>query len=131
MNKSIMWFQPAKLNDSDIILVDGNEVQTTDFEERNSAFTELSNLFSVVLKKDRPWSGSHKFEGVKYHFVKGTLCERDEKGRVLSFDFVAKADCWKEELEKCIDTIGINMSKETQKSIAPFLKKVLWCNVRK
>ena len=106
-----MWYQPARFGEDDIVLVDG-EILAPGMERQNS-FNELFDLSINISDKKRPWHG--EING--YHFVKGSLDQLDEVGRILSFDFVSRPECWKLELDKSIKAIGIGLSKDTQRCL--------------
>ena len=111
MKNSIMWYQPAKLDADDVGLVNGENLNPG--TEQQNSFNELYDLSISISDKKRPWHG----EINDYHFVKGSLDKIDEKGRILSFDFVARQSCWEEELSKSIKAIGIELSQETRECL--------------
>jgi len=107
MNKSYLLFQPADLSADDVIVIDGHF--SNDSKTCQKAFDEIYNLSKSVSTKNAPWQGRKG----KYHFVKGLLDKIDEKGRRLSFIFIAKEECWKEQLDESIMAIGIPMDSRT------------------
>lgn len=111
MNKSIMWYQPANLHDPDVILIDGEIAE--DGEARQKCFDEYSEFAKAVVDKSRPWCGRIG----DCFYIKGSLNQVDQKGRLLSFDFVSKYDCWKDQYKQCINTIGIVPTRETDASL--------------
>lgn len=83
MATSILWYQPAKLTDDDFIFLNGKSLSNT--SDRSEAFDKLKKVSDKVIGKDRPWCGNVS----GYFFVKGTLNEKDERGRKLSFTFMS------------------------------------------
>lgn len=122
MNKSIMWYQPAQLNGEDIMLADSEILQPgTAYQE---AFDEMYRLSDFMADKKRPWHGKNR--KLKLHYVKGNLNQVDEKGRMLSFDFISRQDCWEDELKKSIKAIGIEMDDGTTNCLKKKESRTLW-----
>lgn len=107
MKKNILWYQPEKLNDDDVIIVNGNRISRgNDFTEY---FRELKLLSDKAIKYNSPWCGylSNTF------FVKGYFDAVDEHGRNLVFMFLSEERDGIQELYKTIDLLGYHLTNET------------------
>ena len=83
-NKNILWYQPEKLNDDDVIVVNGEKISKGN--DYTKYFRELKSLSDRAIKYDSPWCGymSDTF------FVKGYFDSVDEHGRNLVFMFLSQ-----------------------------------------
>ena len=107
MKKNILWYQPEKLNDDDVIVVNGDKISNgSDFTEY---FQELKVLSDKAIKHNTPWCGyiSNTF------FVKGYFDAVDEHGRNLVFMFLSQESDGIQELYKTADLLGYHLNTET------------------
>lgn len=86
MANSILWYQPAKLSDEDLIFVNGKLL--SEGPERTEAFDRMKKTADRALNKKRPWCGRVN----SYYLIKGSFSEKDERGRLLSFTFVSNEE---------------------------------------
>lgn len=107
MKKNILWYQPEKLNDDDIIVVNGEKISKGN--AYTEYFRELKLLSDKAIKHNSPWCGyvSNTF------FVKGFLDAVDEHGRNLAFMFLSQETDGIQELYKTIDLLGYHLTTET------------------
>lgn len=107
MAKNIFWYQPAKLSEADVIILNDNKL--VDNIERSKAFALQKSLAEKVVGKKRHWYG--KVDG--YFFVKGMLDETDERGRKLSFVFVSDEIDAKSALYRALNIAGKSVDETT------------------
>lgn len=107
MKKNILWYQPEKLNDDDVIVVNGEKISTGN--AYTEYFRELKLLSDKAIKYNSPWCGniSNTF------FVKGYFDAVDEHGRNLVFMFLSQESDGRQELYKTIDLLGYHLTTET------------------
>lgn len=105
---NILWYQPAKLSENDIIIHNGHPLE--EGLDRIELFNKLKKISEKAIGKKRPWHG--KID--KYYFVKGNFTVKDERGRNLSFMFISDATDGKKELIETLKVINQNMTEQTK-----------------
>ncbi len=112
MGTSILWYQPEKLNEPDVVVFNGKRLPEGD--ECSARFDQLYEISSKAIKHRTPWCG--KVEG--YYFVKGYFDARDEKGRLLPFMFISSAGRdGKIALDRELNALGYRMTADTIRAI--------------
>lgn len=112
MRTSILWYQPEKLNDPDVVVFNGKRLPEGD--ECSARFNQLYEISSKAIKHRTPWCGM--VEG--YYFVKGYFDARDEKGRLLPFMFISSGEKeGKKALERELNALGYGMTADTISAI--------------
>jgi len=104
---NILWYQPEKLSDSDVVILNGNHLPNG--IERDNAFSKLKKVADKAIGKKRPWQGYID----NYYFVKGSLDKLDERGRPLSFMFISDSDNGETKLRDTLRGVGIGLSLDT------------------
>lgn len=109
--KSILWFQAEKIGTPDIVCCDGKILEGV---SRSEAFSQLKKASDASMKHKSPWYGIVKVPCGKVRFLKGTLKERDEYGRALTFMFLsAKCDDPMALLRGELQVVNKELSDET------------------
>lgn len=109
---NILWYQPAKLSDKDVVIKNGNILE--EGTERLEAFQNLKKVSDKAIGKERPWHGKIGH----YYFVKGNFEEKDERGRQLSFLFISDATNGKEAFFDTLKKINKQVNEKTAICIA-------------
>lgn len=107
MSTNIFWYQPAKLSDADVVLL--NNKQLEDNAERSQAFLTLKKAADRCINKKRPWYGVVN----GYKFVKGSLEQLDERGRKLSFIFLSDGNDWQTSLQNVLQSLNMKLDHDT------------------
>ena len=82
MGTSILWYQPERMDDQDVIIYNGERVE--DALKRTEYFGIIRRQAELVLKKQKPWCGLVR----GFFFMKGHLDRKDELGRTMSFMYI-------------------------------------------
>lgn len=114
MKHSCFWYQPATLGTPDIISYNGKIL--TSYTERSEAFNIIRKCADKAIRNPLPWCGYVN----NYFYMKGTLDARDERNRILSFQFVTDEANYKEALNRELKTINIGMSEESLSCLTLF-----------
>ena len=113
--KTILWYQPKKIDAPDIVAADGVILDKT---KRNFAFSKLKEASDKCIDKKMHWCGIVEISDGKVFFVKGSFKGVDEHGRTLSFMFLsAKCDDYLLALNKELQVVHQELSEETLKCI--------------
>ena len=78
--KTILWYQPSKIDAPDIVAADGVILSKT---RRNFAFSKLKEASDKCIDKKMPWCGIVEILDGKVFFVKGSFKGVDEHERTL------------------------------------------------
>ena len=111
METSLLWYQPAKLNDQDVIIFNGERVEDT--LQRAEHFSLIKNEAALVLKKQKPWCGKIR----NFFFMKGNLEMKDELGRTMSFMYLTDLPNPKDALKNELENAGISLSASSEKCL--------------
>lgn len=91
--KNILWYQPEKTGDPDIVCQDGEIIYGY---PREVAFSYLKFASDKCIDHDLPWCGEVSFPSskdkskkAKVFFLKGKFKSVDEHGRTLTFMYLA------------------------------------------
>ena len=109
---NILWYQPAKLSDKDVVIKNGNILD--EGTERLEAFQNLKKISEKAIGKERPWHGKIG----NYYFIKGNFEEKDERGRHLSFLFISDAPNGKEALINTLKAINQEVNEKTESCLS-------------
>lgn len=109
---NILWYQPAKLSDKDVVIKNG--IILEEGTERLEAFQNLKKVSNKAIGKERPWHGKIG----NYYFIKGNFEEKDERGRQLSFLFISDAPNGKEAFFDTLKAINQKLDEQTATCIA-------------
>lgn len=109
---NILWYQPAKLSDKDIVIKNG--IILEEGTERFEAFQNLKKVSEKAIGKERPWHGKIG----NYYFIKGNFEEKDERGRHLSFLFISDAPNGKQAFFDTLKKINKQVNEKTVICIA-------------
>ena len=109
---NILWYQPAKLSDKDIVIKNG--IILEEGTERFEAFQNLKKVSEKAIGKERPWHGKIG----NYYFIKGNFEEKDERGRHLSFLFISDALNGKQAFFDTLKKINKQVNEKTVICIA-------------
>ena len=109
---NILWYQPAKLSDKDIVIKNG--IILEEGTERFEAFQNLKKVSEKAIGKERPWQGKIGH----YYFIKGNFKEKDERGRQLAFLFISDAPNGKEALINILKVINQEVNEKTESCLA-------------
>ena len=116
--KTILWYQPEKFGEPDVICKDGEIISGF---QRDEAFEILKTAADAYIKHDLPWCGYirlPKYAEGKLFFAKGTFKGVDECGRALSFMFLSTScDDFLEALNKELQVVHQELSETTIKCI--------------
>ena len=74
MGTRILWYQPARLSEQDVIIHNGERVE--DALKCAAYFGLIKQQADFVLKKNSPWCGKVR----NFFFMKGNLDDKDERG---------------------------------------------------
>lgn len=123
-----LYYQTAKMTESDYLSIDGSEVHES--SKRNKAFQTLQDTASLLTNDKIPWCTSVR----GYKILKGALEDRDEKGRTMTFVYIAhKKKSWEDFRQSLIEELnqkGLKMTTETLDSIKEVEKNnnlKRWC----
>lgn len=83
MISTALYYQTAKMTESDYLSIDGSEVHES--SKRNKAFLTLQDTASLLTNDKIPWCTSVR----GYKILKGAFEDRDEKGRTMTFVYIA------------------------------------------
>lgn len=117
MTTNILWFQPEKLSESNPVFSNGKPI--TERSEREEILNRLMEVADKVSKRKRPWCG--KVKG--YFFVKGSFKETDERGRMLSFDFLSDNKNGEKALQQNLYIVKKSLNTKTEEIIKEYQKK--------
>ena len=116
--KTILWYQPEKFGEPDVIWQDGEIISGF---QREEAIDLLKAASDDCIKHDLPWCGYvqlSKNTCKEVFFGKGTFKGVDECGRTLSFMFLSsKSDDYLETLNKELQVVHQELSEGTIKCI--------------
>lgn len=113
--KTILWYQPEKIDAPDIVAADGVILAKT---KRSFAFSKLKEASDKCIDKKTPWCGIVEISDGKVFFVKGSFKGVDEHERTLSFMFLStKCDDYLLALNKELQVVHQELSEETLKCI--------------
>ncbi|MCQ2114259.1 MAG: hypothetical protein MJY52_04260 [Bacteroidaceae bacterium] len=107
MSNSLLWYQPKRLSEKDVITCNGVIIKDT--IEYREIFDQIKKAADQALWNKEPWCGK---VGDKF-FFKGHLNERDELGRILSFMFLTDDSNYKSALDKELKTIGYELDENS------------------
>lgn len=120
---NIIWYQPAKLTDNDIIIKNG--ICLEEGSERTEVFLKIKKVSEKAIGKQRPWHGKIG----NFYFIKGNFDEKDERGRFLSFLFISDTDNGKKAFIDTLKIIDKKINANTAKCLAletsPIIKHLL------
>lgn len=109
--KSILWFQAATIGKPDVVCCDGKILEGVSCSE---AFSRLKEASDASMRHKSPWYGTLKIPCGKVKYLKGTLNEKDEYGRALTFMFLsAKCDDPMALLHQELQVVDKGLSDET------------------
>lgn len=109
--KSILWFQAATIGKPDVVCCDGKILESVSCSE---AFSRLKEASDASMKHKSPWYGVVRIPCGKVRYLKGTLKEKDEYGRSLTFMFLsAKCDDPMALLQGELQVVNKELSDET------------------
>lgn len=108
MSNNILWYQPAKLSDDDVVVYNGKILSLG--IERNQYFQKLLQVSEKVKGKERPWCGKIN----RYFFMKGSFSQQDELGRPISFMFVSDEQDYESALFRELNNIGFTLADSTK-----------------
>lgn len=114
---NILWYQPAKLNDRDVIAFNGTVIEQDIY--RSTYFAQIKKIAKKVSDLPRPWWGNVD----NYYFVKGSFKQKDEKGRLLSFMFLSESQNDKNTLLQITRDLGFELAPDTITCIESESKK--------
>lgn len=109
---NILWYQPAKLSDKDVVIKNG--IILEEGTERIEAFQNLKKVSEKAIGKERPWHGKIG----NYYFIKGNFEKKDERGRRLSFLFISDAPNSTEVFFDTLKVINQKLDEQTATCIA-------------
>lgn len=108
MGTSILWYQPERLNEQDVIIHNGERVE--DALKCVEHFSLIKQEADFVLKKESPWCGKvHNF-----FFMKGSLDAKDELGRTLSFMYITDLPNPKEALQSDLERNCLRLTSSSE-----------------
>lgn len=108
---NILWYQPAKLSDRDVIVYNGSVIEQDIC--RSTYFARIMKIADKVSAHPRPWWGNVE----NYYFVKGCFTQKDEKGRLLSFMFLSECADDKRKLIQITSDLGFELDTDTKRCI--------------
>lgn len=111
MKKNILWYQPAKLREHNVIIVNGEKVPLG--SEYDQYFDELRKASDETIHHKNPWCG--RVSGA--FFVKGYFDTVDEHGRPLVFMFISNKQDGRAELLSTIERFGFKLTPETSQCL--------------
>lgn len=114
---NILWYQPAKLSDRDVIVYNGSVIEQDMY--RSTYFARIKKLADKVSVHPRPWWGNVE----NHYFVKGSFNQKDEKGRLLSFMFLSECADDKKTLIQITSDLGFELDADTKRCIENESKK--------
>ena len=111
MKKNILWYQPAKLREHNVIIVNGEKLPLG--SEYDQYFDELKKASDEAIHHKNPWCGhvSGAF------FVKGYFDTVDEHGRPLVFMFISNMQDGRAELLTTLEKLGFKLTPETSQCL--------------
>ena len=113
--KTILWYQPEKIDAPDIVAADGVILAKI---KRDFAFSKLKEASDKCIDKKTPWCGIVEISDGKVFFVKGSFKGVDEHERTLSFMFLStKCDDYLLALNKELQVVHQELSEETIRCI--------------
>lgn len=116
---NILWYQPTKLTDNDIIIKNGVSLEGS--SERTEVFQKLKKISEKAKGKKRPWHGKIG----NYYLIKGSFDEKDERDRFLSFLFISDAHDGKQAFFKTLKVIDKKINENTAKCLELQTKVIL------
>jgi hypothetical protein len=108
MGTSILWYQPERMDDQDVIIYNGERVE--DALKRTEYFGIIRRQAELVLKKQKPWCGLVR----GFFFMKGHLDRKDELGRTMSFMYITDSTNYKEALMRELELANLSLSTSSQ-----------------
>lgn len=112
--QTALWFQPASIIANDHISLNGKKL--SEESKRNELFQRIQDYASKISRHKIPWCASAK----GYKVIKGILKNRDEKGRHMTFVYIAQCDSWENFYKQLCEELnkeGLTMTQETKHSI--------------
>lgn len=124
MGTSILWYQPERMDDQDVIIYNGERVE--DALKRAEHFGIIMRQAELVIKKQKPWCG--KVRG--FFFMKGHLDMKDELGRTMGFMYITDSPNYKEALMHELELANLSLSTSSQSCLTrkrrlPVLQKAI------
>ena len=108
METSILWYQPARLSEQDVIIHNGERVE--DALKCAAYFGLIKQQADFVLKKNSPWCGKVR----NFFFMKGNLDAKDELGRTMSFMYITDLPNPKEALKHDLERAGLGLASSSE-----------------
>ena len=108
MGTSILWYQPERMDDQDVIIYNGERVE--DALKCAEHFGLIKQQADYVLKKNSPWCGKVR----NFFFMKGNLDAKDELGRTMSFMYITDLPNPKEALKHDLELAGLGLASSSE-----------------
>ena len=111
MKKNILWYQPEKLGNDDVVVLNGSKLSNG--VEYDKCFDSIKRFSDIAIKHESPWCGM--VNGI--YFVKGWFSAVDEKGRKLSFMFMSEEKDGYQALVRELKSLGYSLDNKTEECV--------------
>lgn len=111
MRNNILWYQSLKLDNADIVTLNGRVLP--EGAESSRSFRQLKEVSDMAISHKSPWCGI--VNGV--YFVKGWLDAFDEKGRIIPFMFISEEKDGRSALKRELASVGYTMESSTKECV--------------